>query len=161
MNTSLVEPIFIVGTGRCGSSIFHKMMAGHPQLAFFTPVLNRYPDKPALNSVILERLDSSNIPHCDHPRHIKPSEAWDFWEYHVPGFKRPFRDLRAHDVMVNSKQTLHRILPNLLSTKRRRLLVKLTGWTRIGYIKEVFPDTKIIHIIRDPRAVAASLLQVE
>lgn len=160
-STSLVEPVFIVGTGRCGSSIFHKMMAEHAQLAFFTPILNRYPYKPALNSVILDKLDNSSIHHFDQSPQFKPSEAWNFWENYAPGFRQPFRDLRATDVMANAKQSLQEVFPSLLTTKRARLLVKLTGWTRIGFIKEVFPDAKIIHIIRDPRAVAASFLQVD
>jgi hypothetical protein len=41
------------------------------------------------------------------------------------------------------------------------LLIKLTGWTRIGFIKEVFPDAKIVHIIRDPHAVVNSTLNVQ
>jgi len=30
----LNKPIFIIGTGRCGSTIFHRMMAEHPHVAW-------------------------------------------------------------------------------------------------------------------------------
>jgi len=49
---------------------------------------------------------------------------------------------------------------DMLTYKRRRLLIKITGWPRIRFLKEIFPDAKFIHIYRDGRAVAASLLNV-
>jgi hypothetical protein len=49
----------------------------------------------------------------------------------------------------------------MLTPKRDRLLVKITGWPRIGFLMGIFPDAKIIHIKRDPRAVINSLLNVD
>jgi hypothetical protein len=40
------------------------------------------------------------------------------------------------------------------------MLVKLTGWPRIGFLKEIFPNARFIHIYRDGRAVVNSLLNV-
>ncbi|GAJ21506.1 unnamed protein product, partial [marine sediment metagenome] len=40
-------------------------------------------------------------------------------------------------------------------------MIKLTGWSRIEYIKELFPDAKFIHILRDGRGVANSLINVD
>ena len=157
-NRPLKEPIFIVGTGRCGSTVFHRMMAEHPRLAFLTSQLNRSPSKPGINSVVLEWLDSPPGDRSIHRSRVIPSEAWAFWEHYAPGFSRAFRDIRADDVTVRTKEALHRALQQVFTGTRLRLLVKLTGWTRIGFIKEVFPDAKVIHLIRDPRAVAASLL---
>jgi hypothetical protein len=47
-----------------------------------------------------------------------------------------------------------------LTPKRNRLLVKITGWPRIGFLNEIFEDAKFIHIVRDGRAVANSLMHV-
>jgi hypothetical protein len=41
------------------------------------------------------------------------------------------------------------------------LLVKITGWPRVGYLHALFPDAKFIHVYRDGRAVANSLLEVD
>jgi omega-hydroxy-beta-dihydromenaquinone-9 sulfotransferase len=48
----------------------------------------------------------------------------------------------------------------LLTPERNRMLVKITGWPRIGFLNEIFEDAKFIHIKRDGRAVASSLLHV-
>jgi hypothetical protein len=40
------------------------------------------------------------------------------------------------------------------------MLIKLTGWSRIGFLKEIFDDAKFIHIVRDGRAVANSYLHI-
>ena len=48
-----------------------------------------------------------------------------------------------------------------MSTKKRnRLLIKITGWPRIGYLKQIFPDSKFIHIVRDGRAMVNSMMNV-
>ena len=49
----------------------------------------------------------------------------------------------------------------MVTKKRTRLLVKLTGWPRIGFLTEVFPDALFIHVCRDGRAVANSLINVD
>jgi hypothetical protein len=38
---------------------------------------------------------------------------------------------------------------------------KYTGWSRVEFFKEIFPEAKFIHIVRDGRAVANSFLQME
>jgi len=48
----------------------------------------------------------------------------------------------------------------MLTPSRNRLLVKITGWPRMGFLNEIFEDAKFIHIVRDGRAVASSLLHV-
>ena len=45
--------------------------------------------------------------------------------------------------------------------RRNRLLLKITGWPRIGYLNEMFEDARFIHIMRDGRAVASSLMHVD
>jgi hypothetical protein len=48
----------------------------------------------------------------------------------------------------------------MLTRSRNRLLLKITGWPRIGFLKALFPDAKFIHVQRDGRSVANSLLDV-
>ncbi len=48
----------------------------------------------------------------------------------------------------------------MLTPRHSRMLVKLTGWSRIGFLNEIFDDAKFIHIVRDGRAVASSLLHI-
>ena len=37
--TKLTKPIIIVGTGRCGSTVFHRLLAKHPGVMWLSPSL--------------------------------------------------------------------------------------------------------------------------
>ncbi|MDH5570291.1 MAG: sulfotransferase [Gammaproteobacteria bacterium] len=160
MINELYRPIFIVGTGRCGSTILNKMLAEHPHLAFLTTASNVFPSHPGIQRLVLRTWDKPILGPLLRLRLIA-GEGWNLWDRYVPGFSRCYRDFRAGDITQNQKLKLRRELPRLLTKKRNRLLIKFTGWTRIGFIKEVFPDARIIHITRDPRAVINSMLQVD
>ncbi len=156
----LDRPIFIVGTGRCGSTVLTKMLAEHPHLAFFTTVSNAFPNIFFLQKIALGVWNAPLLGPLLRQRVIA-GEAWTFWDNHIAGFSKSYRDFKAADVSIEQKTRLSNSLPRILSSERCRLLVKYTGWTRIGFIKEVFPDAKILHIRRDPRAVVNSLLHTE
>ncbi len=89
-----------------------------------------------------------------------PDECYIFWENLSKGFSEPFRDITREDVTFSSKSKIKKAMEVMLTEKRNRLLIKLTGWSRIGFLREVFPDAKFIHILRDARAVVNSLLNV-
>ena len=91
---------------------------------------------------------------------IKVREAYGFWDHHCHGFSRPFRDLTASDVTPKIKQKLPAVLSKNLTSKKNRFCTKLTGWPRIGFLNEIFPDAKFIHIVRDGRAVTNSLINI-
>jgi len=153
------KPLFIVGTGRCGSTIFHHMLSRHPHLAWLSPFLKRYPNRPKLNRTAMRLI---NIPLLSRymRKIIYPGEWYTFWDYHCPGFSEPCRDLDKEDVTPKIETSVRKIMGDMLTPKRFRLLVKITGWPRIRFLKEIFPDAKFIRISRDGRAVAASLLNV-
>lgn len=92
---------------------------------------------------------------------LYPVEAYGFWDHHCPAFAEPYRDLLAEDVTPKMRQAVRQAMSQMLTAKRNRLLVKVTGWPRIGFLQEIFPDARFIHVYRDGRAVANSLLAVE
>jgi hypothetical protein len=157
---SLRKPIFIVGVGRSGSTIFQWMLAEHPNLAWLSALTGRLPERPWMTRLWMRAIDLPLIgPRLT--RLIYPGECFDFWEHHVPGFSAPCRDLMPGDVTHKTEQRLRRLLPRVLTGKRDRLLVKLTGWPRIGFLRKIFPDAVFIHLIRDGRAVVNSMLNVD
>ena len=93
-------------------------------------------------------------------RRVRPGEGYPFWEHHCKGFSAPYRDLLAADVTVKARNHLPRTMANILTEKRSRLLLKITGWPRIGFLSEIFEDARFIHVMRDGRAVANSMLNV-
>lgn len=154
------DPIFIVGTGRCGSTALHRLMTEHPHVSYLTRLQNKVPHNLRLHRFAMRLLDAP-LPQGRVREALRPSEGWPFWELNAPGFSTPYRDLLAADVTVKTKDRLRRAFQGLVTTRRSRPLIKLTGWTRVGFIKEVFPDARIIHVIRHPCAVANSLLYVQ
>jgi hypothetical protein len=88
-------------------------------------------------------------------------EAWPFWEDNCRGFGRPCRDLLATDVRPAVRARLAEVLPQMTTAKRSRLVVKISGWPRTGFLSEIFRDSLFIHVLRDGRAVANSLLDCD
>ena len=155
----LQRPIFIVGVGRSGSTVFQAMLAEHPNLAWLSALTGRLPENLWATRLWMRAIDLPLVgPRL--ARLIYPGECFEFWEHHVPGFSTPCRDLLAQDVTRHTKDGMGRLLTHVLTRKRHRLLVKLTGWPRIGFLREIFPDALFIHLIRDGRAVVNSMLNV-
>jgi hypothetical protein len=159
LRLQILEPIFIVGTGRSGSSVFFDIFASHPQLAWLSVLAREFPDRPWLNTLLLRSLsirglDSFLI------RTFGPAEAYPFWEARCPGFSNPCRDLTADDVTPVSADRLRTTIEEMLSRRRNRFVAKITGWPRIRYLDRIFADAKFVEMTRDPCAIASSLLEV-
>lgn len=155
----LEKPIFIVGTGRCGSTIFHQVLSYHSHVAWLSLVCETKPQNYRANRRAMRILDLPLLSRTLR-KLIYPVEAYRFWDYYCPGFSEPCRDLSKEDVTPKTKKVIRHVMAQMLTQKRRRLLIKVTGWPRIGFLKEIFPDAKFIHIYRDGRAVVNSLLAV-
>ena len=153
-------PIIIVGAGRTGSTVFHSMLAKHPTLAWLAgPTCNRFPDAPGLNRLLMDGLDFPLVGRFL-TRNVNPAECYPFWEYHCKGFSTPYRDLLAKDATEANKARIPDVMSKLLTDKRDRLLLKITGWPRMGFLSEIFEGAKFIHVMRDGRAVANSMINV-
>lgn len=154
------SPIIIVGAGRTGSTFFHHMLSEHPHLAWLPGrICARFPERLELSRLFMKGLDYPVVGELLR-RRIQPGESYPFWEHHCKGFSAPYRDLVAADVTNKTKNNLQRTMARILTEKRNRLLLKITGWPRIGFLSEVFEDARFIHVMRDGRAVANSMLNV-
>jgi len=135
------------------------MLSHHPHVAWMSPSCAKYPNKPRLNRTAMHFIDTPLL-----GRYIRkviyPGEWYPFWDYHCPGFSEPCRDLGKEDVSPKIETAVRNTMGDMLTHKRSRLLIKITGWPRIKFLKEIFTDAKFIHICRDGRAVASSLLNV-
>jgi hypothetical protein len=157
--TKIIKPIFIVGTGRCGSTLFHRLLAAHPQLMWLSGVSYAYPKKPVWNQRAVRAVGNPLLRHLV-GRWVRPGEQYRFWDTYAYGFSEPCRDLVRSDVSARVKKQVRAAFEPMLTPERNRLLLKITGWPRIGFLSEIFEDAKFIHILRDGRAVASSLLHV-
>jgi hypothetical protein len=154
------DPIIIIGAGRTGSTTFHHMLSKHPDLAWLPgKICKLSPGGLALNRVLMRGLDYPVVGRFLNIT-LKPGECYGFWEYHCKGFSAPYRDLLADDVTEKTKRRVRDTMSKVLTEERNRLLLKITGWPRIGFLSEIFEDAKFVHMMRDGRAVANSMLDV-
>ncbi len=154
------KPIIIIGTGRSGSTIFHTVFTKHPEVAWLAGKIgNKYPNKPQRNRLFLQLIDYPIIGSLLESK-VRSGENYPFWEYYCKGFSQPYRNLLPDDVTFKNKKKLQWAMSQILTQKRNRLLLKITGWPRIGFLKEVFEDACFIHVLRDGRAVANSIINV-
>ena len=150
------KPIFIIGTGRCGSTIFYKMLSNHPDIGFISSFNVKFP-----KSLILWSMNTWFGKIGLRLGIIRPSEAYSLFNSIFPGYGRPVRTLRASDVSENIEENIRKLfVKGLKYQHKERFLYKYTGWSRIGFFNKIFPDCLFIHMIRDGRAVANSMLNV-
>ena len=153
------KPIIILSSGRSGSTAFHRIFARHPGVAWLSQLSERFPKRISWNRHFMRSL---SVPFAGRllKSCIRPSEAWNFWRLSCPGAFISCRDLVAGDLTNTAKSRIRSAMSHVLTKKRNRLLLKITGWPRIGFLHAIFPDAKFIHFIRDGRAVANSLLHL-
>jgi LPS sulfotransferase NodH len=150
-----VPPLFIVGAGRSGSTMLMKLLSSHPNIAWLSPISHRYPTRLGWQRGVLALADAPGVGRWVRGR-LGPREAYAFWETHSPGFKAPHRDLVAADVTASRRRQLITAVDSIRTAQRFAFVAKLTGWPRVLFLHEVFPDARFVHLVRDGRAVAAS-----
>lgn len=154
---------FVIGTGRCGSTVVHDVLARHEGIAFVSNVQDSFgPLDPygRLNHVLYRGAPARIAGLRRSPG--TPSEAYRLLDRRVSTIlSRPFRDLTAEDATPWLVDRLRGFFSRCLDAQGTSLLVhKFTGWPRAGLLEQAFPGARFIHIIRDGRAFANSLLHV-
>jgi hypothetical protein len=155
--------VFVIGTGRCGSSLVHEILAQHEDVGFISNIDDRLALPAALgrwNGPIYRRLPLV-LTEKGRAR-FAPSEGYRVLARQVsPMLSRSTRDLVASDVTPLLGSRFRRFFHGRAAAQRRDVFLhKFTGWPRAGFIDAAIPGARFIHVIRDGRAVANSLLQM-
>jgi len=160
------NPIFIVGSGRSGTTVFYNFLSTHPEVCWFSnysdrflsvslmPFLHRIFDLPYVGSMAKKGIISKRK-FC-----IKPTEAGRIYHDYC-GFKKTIKTTE-NDLNVEMDKKFKDVIKRHLSLigKKRFLNKQTANNQRIRLIAKMFHDAYYIHIIRDGRAVANSLLNV-
>jgi hypothetical protein len=157
------EFAFVLGTGRCGSTLLHELVARHPDVGFLSNVEDLLPVPAAAgrwNNEIHRRVPTS-FSRKGRLR-FAPSEGYRALERAVsPALTTPARDMLAEDVTPWLDARLRRFFEDRAHAQRKPLFLhKFTGWPRAGLLGRVFPGARFVHVVRDGRAVANSFLQM-
>lgn len=159
------RPIFIIGTGRCGSSLLYRMMSYHPDVAWISHFTSYLPgggywaavakvhDLPGLTGWLPSK-PARWVPQATENYRLL-NEATD------AVFTRP-DVLTEDDVTPEAAERMRAMVRHhLAASGKDRFVMKHTGFPRVRYLRAIFPDAKFVHVIRDGRAVAASLCKVD
>lgn len=157
------RPVFVLGTGRCGSTLLHEILARHRGVAFISNLEDRLALPPAAG------LLNGHVHRALPPRAARkggvrfaPSEGYNALAREVsPLLVDPERDLLAADAspwLASRMQTFFRRRAEM--QRSPVVLHKFTGWPRTGFLRAVFPDARFVHVVRDGRGVAASWLRM-
>lgn len=160
---SSAEFAFVLGTGRCGSTLVHEIIARHPDVGFVSNLEDRMPFLPVpsrVNNDIYRRVPD-RLTTKGRLRYA-PSEGYRILDREVsPVVSAPVRDLLAEDVTPWLERRFRTFFESRGAAQRRPVFLhKFTGWPRAGFVRRIFPEARFIHVIRDGRAVANSFLQM-
>ena len=147
MTSEIYKPIFIVGMMRSGTSVFYRTICAHPELAYISQTTKKFPLS-VVKSRLFKLVRRNPMPTEGHRiwRQFARSEDDALERRHVtPESKRYFQKLVTAQMRIHGKQ-------RFVSKYPRNAL-------RIPFLDEIFPDALFIHVIRDGRAVARSLLE--
>lgn len=152
------SPVFIVGTGRCGTTLLREILNSHDRISFPPEGIaiyssakfflrNRYWDWKDLVSFVLSKFQFTKyFPAWD----IEVREVYDELENIEP-------HRRSYAIIVD---TLYRKY-----AESQQKDVRLWGDQspinsfRISWIQAIWPSAKLIHLYRDPRDVCRSYLE--
>jgi len=167
------SPIFVIGMGRSGTSVISEAIAVNHELGWLSQYLNRFPRYewlsilnrlahiPTVGSVLYgKKLQNNDFTSLIKKYFPYSAEAWSYWELHF-GKRFLFGYLHNEEATIEEAINTNQSISDILKySGRNRFFTKFTGPPRIRFLNSVFPGAYFIHVVRDPRAVVSSLLQV-
>ena len=154
--------VFVLGSGRCGSSLVQEVLARHPGFGFLTNVQDRSSALPV--GAVGRRLYRALPPAASTKGRLRlaPSEGYRVLDREVsPALSQPVRDLVAQDATPWLADRTRSFFERHAQEQGAPVFLhKFTGWPRSGFLSAVWPEARFVHIVRDGRAVANSLLQM-
>lgn len=163
--TYINNPIFFVGQGRSGTTIAFEHFVNHGDIAY----MSNYTDK--LKSPVFGifhllfgiRGKKNQYNDVSKINRLLPktSESHSTWN-RLCGDKFSNTFLKGVKATEAEAEKIKSYVQQIISFQKKcRFSTKLTGPPRIEYLASIFKEAYFINIIRDPRAVVASLKNVE
>lgn len=163
------KPIFIIGSGRSGTTILYELLSMHPEVCWFAnynelvPVLRTFPvfhrafDLPGIGNYLKKCIIKTNGSRF----RIRPIEGDEIYQNYC-GFEEN-RKTTEQDLTDAQEAKLKAIIEKYIriTGKKRFLSKQISNNQRLRVIHAMFPDAYYVHILRDGRAVTSSLSRVD
>lgn len=163
------DPIFIVGCGRTGSKIYLQVLNLHPEVGLGYEMHLINPWYRLLKNDALTQI--KNIGPLKNEENLRKAIdlcfsdrlEGNFWDY----LKRNVDKKTVYRKMKTSDMEIKDLLSILLEETAKKKAGNIPGSKfplHFGYVRKLkdwFPDCKVVHTIRDPRAILASELKRE
>ena len=168
---AIEKPVFIVGLPRSGTTLLFNLLCAHERAAYVTNVINSMPDAPyAIEwarkkfqwDVVGERFLQDSI-EVGFGSPSEPQTLWRRWVGRDP-HSHYWPELTPADLGPERVQLMRDDIRKILLSfggAGRRFICKFPVLqTELRLVQSLFPDAKFIHILRDPRAAANSLVKL-
>ena len=166
------KTVFIIGSGRSGTTILYNILATHPEFASFSTLSNNQPGskdwlrfqklivRGAFESYVSKRIINPTKVSKFLTYPFQPSEGGKI--YRFCGFEDG-RKMTENDYDGDMERKLKDIIKMHMEVfDKKSFINKRTANTqRLRLINIMFPDAYYIHMIRDGRAVINSYLGVD
>jgi hypothetical protein len=166
------KPIFLLGLPRSGTTMLQDLCCTHPQLGYVTNAMHQFPRNVCAVEVLRKwlRLDGRGERYLGDSIEVEagtPNEGLKFWGYwfgwdphqirYSPRAPESFTQAEIDEIHYQLKRVMWCFGPD----PDRRFFTKNPALIPdIGILRHIFPDAKFIHIVRDPRKSANSLLKL-
>ncbi len=165
------KPIFIISLPRTGSSMLQDLLSKHPDLSYITHLMHKYypyfcagdhfRKKFNLN-VSGERYLKDSVM-IDSTSPADPVGIWTKWVGTDP-FSHEYKPLRKDQLSDSQIETIYTTIKKVMwcfNGNSSRFIMKMPGFIPyLPLLNDLFPDAKYIHLIRDPRQCANSLVKL-
>ncbi len=165
------KPIFIVGLPRSGTTLLYNLLCAHEQAAYVTNSMNSFPEaletiewlrKKFRWNVKGERFLQDSI-EVDFGSPSEPLTLWGKWMGRDPS-SLFWQEMTMADLPKGRVGQIEADVKKMIRSfggANRRFVVKYPLLqTELKLVQEIFPDAKFIHILRDPRMAANSLVKL-
>jgi Sulfotransferase family len=160
-------PIFVGGTGRCGTTILGRLLGSHPDYATI-PIEARFHASPdGLPGVLRGRVSpeefARRVPELWYARPGRPKLGRVAERPVLDAALARFLERAAQDPLLAARGLMDELLGGYARSRGRRGWVEMTPinsiWGAPALIR-LYPELRLVNVVRDGRDVASSLIAI-
>lgn len=172
------RPIFLIGNARSGSTMLQDILCSHPDMAYFTNTMNEFPECICAAETLrkLFRLDVGGERFQKDSVSVSAgsaSEGTNLWRSVLrpgPEITTEIKAYQKSELEESQVTEIHNLVrrtlwcfgarPNGKSASKRFFNKNMAFRMLAPLWQELYPDARFIHLIRDPRQVANSIVKM-